>query len=160
MKAFDVRTPDKPVLDFKAHEQQCTSLAICRSNERLLATVSTDGYINIWDIKDLDETNKPKLIQSRNAKVGGLFTCQFYEDSPWILAAGGMNGELFVWDTEESGLIVKHFQGQEAFDKLKQQEKEAGLEGRISPEPANDDESDDSEGYEDVDVDDNMAADE
>lgn len=62
-----------------------------------------------------------------------------------------MKGELYVWDTEESEYVVKHFQGQEAYDKLKQQEKEAGVEGRASPEPARDDDSDDSDDYEDMD---------
>lgn len=42
---------------------------------------------------------------------------------------------------ENSEAVVKNFQGEEAFEKLKQQEKEAGLEGRLSPEPANDDEN-------------------
>ena len=85
-------------------------------------------------------------MQSKNLKVGGLFSCQFYDDSPWILAAGGIKGELSIWDLEESELVVKRFQGQEAFDKLKQQEKDMGIEGRASPEPANDtDEDDDSD---------------
>lgn len=56
-----------------------------------------------------------------------------------------MKGELSIWDLEESGAIVSHFQGKEAYDKLKQQEKDAGLEGRLSPEPQNDDSESDSE---------------
>jgi WD40 repeat protein len=62
------------VLDFKAHEQQCTSVACSKANESVLVTVSTDGNINVWDIKNLDESDKPKLIQTKNLKVGGLFT--------------------------------------------------------------------------------------
>lgn len=61
-----------------------------------------------------------------------------------------MKGELGVWDLEESEYVVKHFQGQEAYNALKQQEKDAGIEGRLTPEPAADDD-DDSEDYEDMD---------
>lgn len=74
VKAFDVRKGDKPVLDFQAHQQQCTSLACCKAKDNVLASVSTDGNINIWDIKELEEEGRPKLIQSKNLKVGGLFT--------------------------------------------------------------------------------------
>ena len=73
VQAFDVRNPDKPVLNYQAHEQQCTSLACCKASEGLLASVSTDGYCNIWDLKSLEE-GKPKLVQSKNMKIGGLFT--------------------------------------------------------------------------------------
>ena len=32
-----------------------------------------------------------------------------YKDIPWVLAAGGSNGELAIWDTEEDPKIVAHF---------------------------------------------------
>lgn len=73
IKAFDIRNPDNPVLDYQAHEQQCTSLACCKASEGLLASVSTNGYCNIWDLKNLEE-GKPKLVQTKNMKIGGLFT--------------------------------------------------------------------------------------
>jgi hypothetical protein len=91
------------------------------------------------------EGTKPTLIQTKQMKVGGLFTWQFYDDSPWILAAGGIKGELWVWDLENSESIVKNFQGEEAYEKLKKQEEEAGLEGRLSPEPANDEDNSDED---------------
>lgn len=149
VKGFDTRTPDKPVIDFIAHEQQCTSIAFCKA-ANMMVTVSTDETINVWDLGTITE-GKPLLIQSKNLKIGGLFTCKFYDDSPWILATGGIKGELGIWDLEESAYVVKHFQGEEAFKKLKEQEKEAGVEGRISPEPVNDDiiSDDDSGGMED-----------
>ena len=145
IKAFDTKNPETPILDFQAHEQQCTSIALTKANENVLVSVSVDETIKVWDLGQIND-GKPALIQSKNMKIGGLFTWKFYEDSPWILASGGMKGELGIWDLENSEAIVKNFQGQEALDKLKQQEKEAGIEGRISPEPVNDDSNSDSDG--------------
>ena len=34
---------------------------------------------------------------------------QFYEDIPWVLAAGGSKGEVAIWDTEESKHVKKRF---------------------------------------------------
>jgi len=82
-------------------------------------------------------------------KVGGLFTCKFYDDSPWILATGGVKGELGIWDLEESELVVKRFQGEEAYLKLKAEEIELGVEGRASPELENDDDDDESDHIDD-----------
>ena len=143
VKGYDIRNPENALFDFKAHEQQCTSISSCKANKNLLATACIDGHVSIWDLSEIDSFT-PKCVQSKNLKVGGLFACQFYDDSPWIIAAGGIKGELAIWDLEESELVVKRFQGEDAFNELKKQEKELGLEGRASPEPANDSEEDDN----------------
>ena len=33
----------------------------------------------------------------------------FCNDIPWVLAAGGNNGEIAVWDTSEKEAIENHF---------------------------------------------------
>jgi hypothetical protein len=45
----------------------------------------------------------------KDLKQGELFSVQFYDDIPWVLAAGGSKGEVAIWDTEESETIEKHF---------------------------------------------------
>jgi hypothetical protein len=61
-----------------------------------------------------------------------------------------MKGELCVWDLEESEYIVKNFQGVDAFNALKQQERDAGVEGRITPDPAGKDDEGESEDSEEM----------
>ena len=34
---------------------------------------------------------------------------QFYGDEPWVLAVGGSQGEVAIWDTEESEIVRNHF---------------------------------------------------
>ena len=36
---------------------------------------------------------------------------QFCQDIPWVLASGGSNGELAIWDTSENIDIENHFKG-------------------------------------------------
>jgi hypothetical protein len=57
-------------------------------------------------------------------KVGELFACEFYDDSPYILACGGSKGELAVWDIQENKQIVRQFLGEEEVNKLVEEEAE------------------------------------
>jgi len=70
----------------------------------MMATASADGHIKLWDILSEGGTN-PGLIASRNMKQGELFTMSFCQDIPWVLACGGQNGELIVWDVSENKTV-------------------------------------------------------
>jgi len=65
----------------------------------MLATASLDGTVKIWDII---AEGGPKQIGNRHMKQGDLYSMQFCRDIPWILACGGNNGEIAVWDTSEN----------------------------------------------------------
>lgn len=66
------------------------------------------------------------------------------------MATGGIKGELGIWDLENSEAIVKNFQGEKAYEALKKQEIEAGIEGKLSPEPVNDEDNSSSDMDEDA----------
>ena len=42
------------------------------------------------------------VLAERNAGVDQLYCIEFYKDAPFVLATGGMGGELAIWDTEEN----------------------------------------------------------
>jgi periodic tryptophan protein 1 len=42
---------------------------------------------------------EPKCVAKRDLKQGELFSVQFYDDIPWVVAAGGSKGEVAIWDT-------------------------------------------------------------
>lgn len=73
-----------------------------------MCTSGTDGSVKIWDIAANGGTN-PKEISFRNMKQGELFTMKFCQDIPWVLAAGGSNGELAIWDVSENEKVESHF---------------------------------------------------
>ena len=72
----------------------------------MMATASMDGTVKIWDIF---HEGGPKEVGSRHMKQGDLFSMNFCNDIPWVLAAGGNNGEIAVWDTSENEAIETHF---------------------------------------------------
>ena len=73
-----------------------------------MASSSVDGSVKIWDIGANGGTN-PEMISYRNMKQGELFSLQFCQDIPWVLACGGSKGEVAVWDVSENQDIEKHF---------------------------------------------------
>ena len=80
----------------------------------MLATVGSDSICKVWYVLASNSQGKPepKQIAKRDLKQGELFSVQFYQDIPWVLAAGGSKGEVAIWDTEESVEIEKHFKPQ------------------------------------------------
>eukprot|EP00357_Protocruzia_adherens_P006416 CAMPEP_0114989870 /NCGR_PEP_ID=MMETSP0216-20121206/10446_1 /TAXON_ID=223996 /ORGANISM="Protocruzia adherens, Strain Boccale" /LENGTH=490 /DNA_ID=CAMNT_0002352913 /DNA_START=28 /DNA_END=1500 /DNA_ORIENTATION=- len=103
----------KPVMEFKAHDKAVSAISFSKDVPSMLASVSTDKRIKIWDLDSTVETSTgvmPKLIAEKVPKnADELFCCSFYQDSPWVLAAGGRSGELIIWDTAENPEIVKTF---------------------------------------------------
>jgi len=111
MYGFDTRHFSAPIFTVQAHKKACAAAAFSPHIPNLLATVGTDSLCKIWDIHAQSPEGKlePRLIGKRDLEQGDLFSVQFYEDIPWVLAAGGSNGELAIWDIEESTEISEHF---------------------------------------------------
>jgi len=74
----------------------------------MMATSGADGSVRIWDIA-AEGGAKPKQIGSRNMKQGDLYSMEFCQDIPWVLATGGSMGEIAVWDVSENIDIENHF---------------------------------------------------
>ena len=102
--SFDVRMPDKPLWRIQAHAQATTSVALSSTAEGLMATTSLDKSVKLWDMStfSIDDENVLPL-SSKTMSAGQLFTCSFYPNSPYLLAAGGSKGMLAIWDISEDG---------------------------------------------------------
>jgi WD40 repeat protein len=97
----------------------------------MVASVGVDKICRIWDINQLSETGgKTSCVHQKDLKQGNLHSLQFYQDEAWVLAAGGSQGELCIWDTEESSIIRNHFEKEAKpyltpnYDKGKSEKKE------------------------------------
>jgi WD40 repeat protein len=111
MYGFDTRKPGKPVFEVKAHKKACTSVDFSPHIPSMVASVGVDKQCRIWDVNQLAETGgKTSSVHQKDLKQGNLHSLQFYQDEAWVLAAGGSQGELCIWDTEESSIIRKHFE--------------------------------------------------
>lgn len=73
-----------------------------------MATSSIDGTVKVWDIT-ANGGSTPQQIGSRYMKQGELFSMQFSQDIPWVIASGGSQGEIAVWDCSENIDIENHF---------------------------------------------------
>lgn len=111
---FDTRNFKEPVFSVQAHQKACSAATFSPHHSGMLATVGSDSICKVWDVLASNSQGKPepKQIAKRDLKQGELFSVQFYQDIPWVLAAGGSKGEVAIWDTEESVEIEKHFKPQ------------------------------------------------
>ena len=71
---------------------------------------------------------------------GELFSMQFCQDIPWVLACGGSKGEIAIWDTSESLQIEEHFKG----NLIKGSYNQEDYDENAIPDPQEDD------GFEDI----------
>lgn len=95
---FDPRNLSKPLFEIKTHNKPCC-FAYSPGLAGMIATASRDKTVKIWDCRTME------LIAERNAGVDELYCIEFYKDCPFVLATGGMAGELAIWDTEENESI-------------------------------------------------------
>jgi len=51
----------------------------------------------------------PEAVASKILKIEEIFTVSFTDDSPWILAAGGGNGTVAIWEINENFSIEDRF---------------------------------------------------
>ena len=104
-----------PIISFKAHKKEATSVAFSPQQKSLFASCGRDGRIKIFDYnkieKDDDGDTLPNLIMEKYMKksVGELFTVKFAEDCDNTIAAGGSKGELFIWQLEESPIFCSQY---------------------------------------------------
>ena len=104
--SFDVRMPDKPLWRIQAHTQAATYVALSSTAEGLMATTSIDKSVRLWDISEFgsgDNAEHVTPLSSKTMSAGQLFTCSFYPNAPYLLAAGGSKGMLAIWDISEDG---------------------------------------------------------
>lgn len=104
-----------PIISFKAHKKEATSVAFSPQQKSLFASCGRDGRIKIFDYNKIENNDNgdyiPNLIMEKFMKksVGEMFTVKFAEDCNNTVAAGGSKGELFIWQLEESPLFCSQY---------------------------------------------------
>ncbi len=51
----------------------------------------------------------PRLLASREAKLGALFSAGFCADVPYLLAMAGAKGEVGVWDVRSATEVAARY---------------------------------------------------
>lgn len=102
---MDARKSGHVLLEFQAHRKATTSLSCSPGAKGLLATGSTDKKVKLWDLSG----GEPVEIVSQDMKVGAIFSAQFSQDEPFLIAAGGAKGGVVVWDTRASNAVSDRY---------------------------------------------------
>jgi periodic tryptophan protein 1 len=71
----------------------------------MMATSSVDKTVKIWDI----EGNTPVCVETKKMGVGDVFTVSYYGEDPFLLACGGEDGKVALWETSESTSVSRKF---------------------------------------------------
>mmetsp|Transcript_48578 Transcript_48578/g.115634 ORF Transcript_48578/g.115634 Transcript_48578/m.115634 type:complete len:553 (+) Transcript_48578:54-1712(+) len=141
-----------PVFTIGAHTEACTGLALNPHVPGLLATSSLDKTVKIWDFRG----DKVDYVVSKAMDVGQVFCCSFCGDAetPWILAIGGKDSKLFVWDVAASTAVRRAWATGKSDAEYAGAEEDLGLgnmrigkkeEGRDSDDDSSTDEEEEEE---------------
>lgn len=111
---IDVRNTKEPIFQFAAHDQTTSCIGFSASVPGMLATASIDKTVRVWDVAGCVTEGKkgvsaPVMVAYKTMNVGKLFSLSFYNDDPFLLAAGGDQGIVAVWETDEQEAIKRHF---------------------------------------------------
>ena len=97
----------EPVFTIGAHADACTGLALNPLVPGLLATASLDKSVKLWDIRG----GKVEYMGTRTLDFGQVFCCGWCNDAgtPFVLALGGKDGKVLVWDTVSNASVRQRF---------------------------------------------------
>lgn len=74
MYGYDCRQTKAPIFSLKAHDKSCTNLSFSPHIPTMMATISLDEYVKVWDI-GANKGTEPKLTGYRKFdRVGELYS--------------------------------------------------------------------------------------
>ncbi|KAF3528458.1 hypothetical protein DY000_02036501, partial [Brassica cretica] len=64
-----------------------------------------DKSVKLWDLSN----NQPSWVATHNPNAGVVLSVSFSADCPFLLAVGGLEGELNVWDTLSDAAVSRRY---------------------------------------------------
>lgn len=135
---FDARNEGKAVWKLQAHDSGISSFDVSSLAEGFMITGANDKLIKLWD---LNGSNGPSMILSRDMDVGKVFSVGFAPDKEVFghVVVAGASGKVKVWDTMSNRTVYDKIG--KAFN-VKQRKKEKVVEMAEDDEGESDDDED------------------
>ena len=101
IEEYDINNLSKPLVSFKAHKKECTTVVYSPQIPDLFVSCGVDCNVKIWDVSN--KQIEPICLAEKFLKktTGELFCCKFAEDLEHTIAVGGSKGELLIWQLEQ-----------------------------------------------------------
>ena len=91
---FDYRNTKESLINFKGHNSICSDISFHPLENNILTSGGgEDSMLYFWDISNISNENKPKLLDKKNQNAP-IFSIDYIENH---LAVGGLNGKLDVY---------------------------------------------------------------
>lgn len=82
---IDIRSKGKILWSKKAHEKEVSGVAISPYVQGMLTTVSSDGFLKVWDYDKKDA----KTVHTEAMKIGSILCLDSCPENPFVVAIGG-----------------------------------------------------------------------
>lgn len=123
---YDSKDLSKPVWTLDAHQGPTAALDINPFIPGCFVTGGIDKQVKVWNVSSASGSagRSISLVVSRDFSLGKVFSCLWSPDDPTILAMGGSNAKLNIWDTWTNPGFRKTFG-----ERVKQLNRESFKEG-------------------------------
>lgn len=83
---YDYRNSKEPLIQFKAHDDNCTDVNVHPLKKNIIATCSSDGTTRLWDLEKKEKVLERKI-------TGPVFSVEFLDD---LLAIGSKGNQIII----------------------------------------------------------------
>ena len=123
ISCWDVRNLAQKLWTIKGGDSGVSDVSFSGAVPGLMATVSVDKTVCIWDAHHAGG-GAPVKVDQKDLGGGKLYACGFYPSSDFLLGCGGTGGQLCLWEMGGEATIANAFRGRKpgAFEALEQAE--------------------------------------
>lgn len=102
---YDARNCTAPVFTLQAHDKPVSSISFSCMVPGFFGTMSIDKTVKLWDMG----SGSPSCLSTKSMGVGDLLCGGFFMNDPFLMAVGGSNGQVAIWETSENSVVERTF---------------------------------------------------
>ncbi|CAN7996544.1 unnamed protein product, partial [Ixodes hexagonus] len=104
MKCFDIRKREA-TSTFLSSSESVRDVQFCPHHHFVFVAVQENGNVQLWDLRRAD-----KCERQFTAHSGPVFTCDWHPDDKRLLATGGRDKAIKIWDISSKPMLTQCIQ--------------------------------------------------